>query len=276
MRRREGLDYFPLDCHMDDSVRLIEAELGLSGFALLIKLWQEIYKSEGYYKRFDEDVQLLFAKEVNVPFDFLKEFLELAFKRGIFDRALFEKYEILTSKEIQERFKQCTKKRKENTLIEEYALIFDEKGTQSDEKGAECEQSKVKESKVKESKVKESKKDAPAPDAIADEKISSCYGEYKNVYLTDAQRENLLSELGKDAFSDYVKRIDEYIEETGKAYKDVYLTIKRWHRQDKERQRGRPTPVKTKKKGYFNYTDTNARNYQEIGDEILRQMLEED
>ena len=274
MRRREGLDYFPLDCHMDDSVRLIEAELGLSGFALLIKLWQEIYKSEGYYKKFDEDVQLLFAKEVNVPFDFLKEFLELAFKRGVFDRALFEKYEILTSKDIQERFKQCTKKRKENNLIEEYALICDEKGTQTEEKGAECAQSKVKESKVKESKVKESKKDAPAPDAADDEKISSCYGEYKNVYLTDAQREILLAELGKEAFSDYVKRIDEYMEETGKAYKDVYLTIKRWHRQDMER--GRSPSAKVKKNKYFNYTDTNEKKYKEIGDEILRKMLEED
>ena len=80
---------------MDDSVRLIEAELGLSGFALVIKLWQEIYKGEGYYKRFDEDVQLLFSKEVNVSLEELKGFLDLALSRGIFDRALFEKYEIL-------------------------------------------------------------------------------------------------------------------------------------------------------------------------------------
>ena len=269
-----GLDYFPLDCHMDDSVRLIEAELGLSGFALVIKLWQEIYKGEGYYKRFDEDVQLLFSKEVNVSLEELKGFLDLALSRGIFDRALFEKYEILTSKGIQERYKQCTKKRKENGLKKEYSLIFEENDGRIEENSADFKQSKVKESKVKESKVKESKKDAPTPDAIDEEKISSCYGEYKNVSLTDAQRENLLAELGEDVFSDYVKRLDEYIEETGKAYKDVYLTIKRWHRQDMER--GRSPSAKVKKKGYFNYIDTNAGKYKEIGDEILRQMLEED
>ena len=38
-----GLDYFPLDVTVEDSIELLEAECGLSGFAILIKLWQKIY-----------------------------------------------------------------------------------------------------------------------------------------------------------------------------------------------------------------------------------------
>ena len=30
---KAGLDYFELDCHMDEKVELIEAEFGLKGFA---------------------------------------------------------------------------------------------------------------------------------------------------------------------------------------------------------------------------------------------------
>jgi len=272
---KSGLDYFPLDCHMDDSVRLIEAELGLSGFALIIKLWQEIYKGEGYFKKFDKDVQLLFSREVNVSFEELTNFLEIALSRGIFNKELFEKYEILTSKGIQERFLKCTRKRKAKELIEEYSLIFDKNGAESEENSADFKQSKVKESKVKESKVKESK-DTSAPEDTQNIFASLVpYGEYKNVYLTDAQKEALLNELGKDDLEEYIRRLDEYIEETGKEYKDVYLTIRRWYREDGEK-RARAPSSKGRKNRFVNYQDTNKQNYKKLEEEILRELLEEE
>ena len=40
---KEGLDYFELDCHMEEKVRLIQAEFGLKGFAIVVKLYQKIY-----------------------------------------------------------------------------------------------------------------------------------------------------------------------------------------------------------------------------------------
>lgn len=40
---KEGLDYFSLDCYMDSKVKLIQAEYGLKGFAIVVKLWQMIY-----------------------------------------------------------------------------------------------------------------------------------------------------------------------------------------------------------------------------------------
>ena len=38
-----GITYFPLDVHMDDNIELIEAEFGLTGFAVIVKLYQKIY-----------------------------------------------------------------------------------------------------------------------------------------------------------------------------------------------------------------------------------------
>ena len=46
--QKEGLEYFPLDVSMDDNVELIEAEHGVAGFAILIKMYQKIY-SESYW-----------------------------------------------------------------------------------------------------------------------------------------------------------------------------------------------------------------------------------
>lgn len=48
---KAGLEYFSLDCGMDDKVELIEAKYGLIGFAVIIKLWQKIYSEGYYYKR---------------------------------------------------------------------------------------------------------------------------------------------------------------------------------------------------------------------------------
>ena len=37
-----GLDYFELYCHLDDEVKLVQAEYGLKAFAVIVKLWQKI------------------------------------------------------------------------------------------------------------------------------------------------------------------------------------------------------------------------------------------
>lgn len=54
------------------------------------------------------------------------------------------------------------------------------------------------------------------------------YGEYKKVLLTDEQKERLINELGQSTFEKCVKKLDEYMQETGKRYSDHNLTIRRW------------------------------------------------
>ena len=51
---KSGLNYFPMDVDMDDKVELIEAKHGITGFGILIKLYQKIYK-EGYYINWKEE-----------------------------------------------------------------------------------------------------------------------------------------------------------------------------------------------------------------------------
>ena len=58
-----GLDYFELDCLLNDKIRLIQAEFGLKGFAVIVKLYQKIYGGNGYYCEWNEDILLLFLVE---------------------------------------------------------------------------------------------------------------------------------------------------------------------------------------------------------------------
>ena len=51
-----GISFFPLDVHMDDGIALIEAEFGLTGFAVIVKLYQKIYGGLGYYCEWTNDV----------------------------------------------------------------------------------------------------------------------------------------------------------------------------------------------------------------------------
>lgn len=123
---KEGLDYFPLDVDMDqdDKVALIEAKHGITGFAIIVKLLMKIYKNSYYYE-WGEKEQLLFARIVDVDIDRVNAIIHDCTKWGLFSQETFDKYNILTSKGIQERFLEATNRRKQVQMIQEYCLVPD-------------------------------------------------------------------------------------------------------------------------------------------------------
>ena len=161
-----GINYFPLNVHLDDKFELIEAEFGLKGFAIVVKLFQKIYGQQGYYCEWSEDVALLFGKNVGLGGDAVSEIVRAAIKRGIFDSELYDKYQILTSRGIQERYFEAVSRRKEVEVRKEYLLIkvdqiyknvriLNENVNISSKNVNISEQKKVEESKVKEKRVEE-------------------------------------------------------------------------------------------------------------------------
>lgn len=163
-----GINYFPLNVHLDDKFELIEAEFGLKGFAIVVKLFQKIYGQQGYYCEWTEDVALLFGKNVGLGGDAVSEIARAAIKRGIFDSELYDKYQILTSRGIQERYFEAVSRRKEVEVRKEYLLIkvdqiyknvriLNENVNISSKNVNISEQKKVEESKVKEKRVEERK-----------------------------------------------------------------------------------------------------------------------
>lgn len=125
-QNKAGLDYFELDCHMDEKVRLVQAEYGLKGFAVFVKLLQEIYGGYGYYCEWTQDRELLFASENGLnggSQQLLGDIVEACIRRNIFSERLFKEYGILTSSGVQKQYLKATVKREVVELKKEYLLI---------------------------------------------------------------------------------------------------------------------------------------------------------
>lgn len=121
---KHGLRTFPLPVDLDDSVKFVEAEFGIEGFAVVIKLHQAIY-ARGYYMKWDIDTELLFMRDYclsAVGRSLLSEIVSCCIRRGVFESTMFEKYRILTSRRIQETFLTATKRNTEVVFNKDYAL----------------------------------------------------------------------------------------------------------------------------------------------------------
>ena len=120
---KQGVDYFPLDCHVDDNVKLIQAEFGLVGFAILVKIWQKIYSDKGYFTEWVRDVASVFSQENGVSAGVVHEVVRACLDRGIFDREMFQRFKILTSEGIQKRYAAMTDRRTLVKIDQRYLLI---------------------------------------------------------------------------------------------------------------------------------------------------------
>ena len=242
----EGIKYFPLDCKLDEKFELIEAEYGLKGFAIVVKLYQRIYGGHGYYCEWSDDIALIFAKSLGFSSIGANGFLESAerssdsgrpknlidhvvtacIRRGIFSKQLFDKYGILTSRGVQRNFLQIVRNRKEVEMKKEYLLLSDAeiKGNVvkkplsyviNDDSYAGSEQSKEEESKEKNNNI------PPKPEKTAhrfdegsfeircvDKIVASCLEQFpkSKVPLTIADKQKWASEIEK------MRRIDNLTE----------------------------------------------------------------
>ena len=120
---KDGLDYFSMDVHLDDKFQLIEAEFGLKGFAVVVKLFQKIYGGLGYYCEWNDEVLLLFRSRCGLGGNDVSKIVSAAVRRGLFDERLLKTYGILTSSGIQKRYFEATERRKCVQAIEEYLLL---------------------------------------------------------------------------------------------------------------------------------------------------------
>lgn len=186
--QKNGLDYFPLDVDIDqdDKIALIEAQHGVIGFAIVIKLLMKIYKNSYFYE-WTEKEQLLFSKRINVDINSINVVINDCIKWGLFDSNLLETKKILTSKGVQARYLEAVGRRTKVEIRKEYLLldknivnvnknlvIVDINSNNEEVSDSINPQSKVKKSKVKKSKVNNNKED-------------SCSGDF-NIYKYMQQR----------------------------------------------------------------------------------------
>lgn len=119
---KQGLDYFPLDVDCDDKIELIEAKHGISGFGIVIKLFQKIYK-EGYFLNWNQETLLLFSKRVNVDNNTVSAIIKDCFAYNIFNESINKEFNVLTSSGIQKRYLNAIDRRKEIILDKRFVIV---------------------------------------------------------------------------------------------------------------------------------------------------------
>lgn len=211
---KSGIDYFPLDVRLDDKFELIEAEFGLTGFGVVVRLLQEIYGKHGYYIEWTTEVALLFARKVGLGGGVVSEIIEASIRRGMFDKEKYDKYRVLTSRGIQRRYFEAVSRRKVlevdyNILLVNVAQICPNADIRAKNVDISSENVNISEqSKEEKSKVKKSKEEYKCASAL--DLALNDFAEMRKKMrkpLTDRALALTLSELEKLAPGDDEKKI---------------------------------------------------------------------
>lgn len=91
------------------------------------------------------------------------------------------------------------------------------------------------------------------------------YGEYQHVLLTDKEHTHLV-ELYGSSLDEHIKILDEYIETSGKSYKNHSLVLQKWVH-DEWTKRSKNNPVKLDSKFY---TQENTLSDEDLMNEFNR------
>lgn len=110
---KQGLNYYPLDTDFihDIKVRKIMRSNGPQSIAVLLDLLGNIYGDRGYYMQWDDDVRFLVADDVGISEVAVDELIKKAVSVDFFNKELFDKFSILTSHGIQERYLKGAKRK---------------------------------------------------------------------------------------------------------------------------------------------------------------------
>lgn len=205
----KGVEYFPLNVNFinDLKVRKLLLSCGAKAIAVLIYLLSTIYKDEGYYVEIHEDEIDLIALDVNVTPEFVLKVINKACEVRFFDVNLYNNFNILTSKGIQERYLKITERRKNSVVITQFNLInvynnsinVNNNSINVDNNPVnvyKSTQSKVKERKGKKSKVKSLSNDS-----------------VKNVYLTETKKRDCMNKKIYELYLNGIGQISPTIKE---------------------------------------------------------------
>lgn len=121
-----GIDYFPFDVDFfnDEKIEFVAARFGVKGEVVALRLLCKIYRN-GYYTTWTDDECTLLAKRAGdgITPSLVSDVVNELAKRGFFDESIFSRFSVLTSRGIQNRYFEATKRYKSIEAQAEYLLV---------------------------------------------------------------------------------------------------------------------------------------------------------
>lgn len=110
---KQGIDYFPMNCHMSDKIEAVESVHGNDGFTVIIKAWQVLYQSDdglldcsGVLRR------KTLAKRSNITEELWVKIIETCIDAELFDRDLWKSGMVLRSNGVVKRMEKILDERR--------------------------------------------------------------------------------------------------------------------------------------------------------------------
>jgi len=234
-----GLEYFSLDIDLfeDEKVVPISSEFGAKGECVLIRVLCAIYRN-GYFAECSEAFKFKIAKQANLPHNLVSEVIAGLVKWGFFDKAVFDSFSVLTSKGIQKRWKEATRKRVIKNELDYWILEFPTQKQWFLPPETPLNQSESTQSKVKESKVnkRERKEKIPPPENPIFEKIKNKFdlplSECKKEFISDELHIHRLKKQFGENVIEWINKFFEQLELEGiseKSLMDAKSHFTRWY-----------------------------------------------
>lgn len=125
--RKDGLDYFPVDVNIlsDIKTKKLIRGYGTETITILIYLLSAIYRDNGYYLQYDDDLNFIIADEFNFEENFVEKVILKMVEVDFFNKEMFEQHKILTSEGIQKRYLKASERRVYVNILSTYYLIND-------------------------------------------------------------------------------------------------------------------------------------------------------
>lgn len=205
----KGVEYFPLNVNFinDLKVRKLLLSCGAESIAVLIYLLSTIYKDEGYFVEIHEDEIDLIALDVNVTSEFVLEVINKACEVRFFDVNLYNNFNILTSKGIQERYLKITERRKNSVVITQFNLVnVYNNSINVNNNSINVDNNSVNVYKSTQSKVKKRKVQKSTEKSLSSDSV-------KNVYLTETEKRDYTNKKIYELYLNGVGQISPTIKE---------------------------------------------------------------
>lgn len=121
---KKGLDYFPFDVDFFQDIRIRKLIKYQSGKAVAVYalLLCTIYKN-GYYAEWDKELPFIISEQSGYTEAYIQEVIDCCMNIGLLSKELFESAKVLTSKGIQERYRNICKASRRSGVIKEFNLL---------------------------------------------------------------------------------------------------------------------------------------------------------
>lgn len=122
--RKDGFEYHTLDSAIrnDIKVRRLTKVGGAEATLSYIYILGYIYE-KGYYAVFNDELVFDISDSLYCDEENINKHLELFFRFELFDKTIFDKYKVLTSHGLQERYKKMCKSVNRICIMDDYNLL---------------------------------------------------------------------------------------------------------------------------------------------------------